>query len=98
MSPAERCLAETEAEIARRAARRIDHFLKRPDLSPECRELARAQRDEYRQTAHLIEQSLKTEADLRARRIGVLPAFGRAYRYLRSNDLEAVPYVNRMQA
>jgi hypothetical protein len=58
MSPQERALAETEAEIARRSARRIDRYLSRPDLGPVLREVARAQRDEYLQEAQMIEASL----------------------------------------
>lgn len=58
MTPQERALAETEAEIARRSARRIDRYLTRPDLGPVLREVARAQRDEYTHEAQMIEASL----------------------------------------
>lgn len=82
MSPQERALAETEAQLARRSAARIDQFLERPDLGPALREDARTQRDEYRQEAHMIEQSLRIDADPRSP-VGILFAFGRTVRFVR---------------
>lgn len=58
----ERALADTEAELSRRAAARITRYLTtRTDLSDGCRELARQQRDEYLQIVSMIEGAIAIE-------------------------------------